>query len=877
MLKKIWSRFFGKTNGNDLSDELQFHLDKEIEQHMARGVPAGEARRQALISFGGVDQTREQVAEANWRHTPETMLQDLRFGLRVLAKSPGFALAAAITLALGIGANAYVFSMADALLVRPIAVPSLDRVMVIFRQYPNGNEIRQTTPADFLQLQRQNKSFESLSAFSNATFNLTDGDAPERVSAAEVTTNFFATLSVTPSIGRGFVDDEGQPGREHVAVLSYGLWTRRYGADPSILNREIHLNGQTFKVIGVAGKSINYPTVDLWVPISWTDALLNERKVASLEPFGRLKPGVTLAQSQSVMKGIAQELATAYPVTNKGVSVQVHPLRLVVNGTLSLPITEALALAAGLVLLISCTNVAGLLVARGVSRQREMAIRAALGARRWRLIRQLLAEYMLLAALGCTAAFVLAKWAVAAQLASFSPLFLRLVSGLSDMSVDLRAFLFMLVVTVFCVLIFGTVPAFGTSRPDLNYSLRESGQSSPSRSRQILRGVIVSVQVALALALLAGALLVGRGFHKIETVSEKFSPQSVLTFSIALPNSRYDDAAKKAQFYDTALERLRAIPGVSSAAAFTSTPFSDNGVSWINFRTQEQSSLKKNQLSSGIIQSVSPGYFQTIGIPLMSGGYFSLHDQTGRQQVAIVSERLARQFWPGEVALGKTLRLEDANHTGEWLTVVGVAQDVLYDWTNQFPEYTVYRPQAQEPRRSSLIALRTSGNPLDLIPAVRKVISGIDADLPVSEAQTLAQSIGDSVTPLRWIGSFVEALGFLAIVLAIVGVYGVMANAVSERTREIGIRIALGADRSRVLVLILRKSIFLTLAGIALGCPLALVLTRMLGSVTYGIGDTSVLTLLVCSLILFSVAVLACAIPARRASKVDPLIALRYE
>lgn len=869
-------KFLGRSAAGETSDELQFHLEKEIEQNISRGMSPAEAHRRALIALGGVQQTREQVRETHWSHFLETIFQDLRFGVRMLIKGPGFALAAVLTLALGIGANAYIFSFADAVLVRPLAFPRLDRLMTLFT-FQKGSLGRLVTPADFLDWRRQNQSFESLCGFSAGKFNITGGDGAEKASGSMVTANFFSTLGVSPQLGRGFSSDEDQPGHDQVVVLSYGLWTRRYGSDPSIVGRDIELNGRPYKVVGVAGKTLDFPTVDLWTPLAWTDAMTAERNIASLEAVGRLKPGITESQADAEMKGIAQQLAVGYPDTDKEKSVVVRPLRLVVNGTMCLPMTEALALAAALVLLLACANVAGLLIARGISRQREMAVRAALGARRRRLVRQLLIENVLLATLGCVTAFGLAKWAVAAQLASFSPVFVRLVNGLGQISVDARAFLFMLAITIISVFAFGIVPAFGTTRLDLNSSLREGGQSSASRSRHALRSAMVTLQVALALALLAGALLMSRGFHEVATSARNLGPEEVLTFTLQLPESKYAGSAEQAQLYDRAVDNLSQVPGAISVAAFTSTPFSNNGVSWITFRPDNQPSRKSSELPGGIIQSISPGFFATMRIPLMGGRDFSLQDKADHQQVVIINQRLAQRFWHGENPIGKTLQVEDGKIVSPWLTVVGVAQDMLYDWTNQIPEFAVYRPFAEAPRKTSLIAIRAAGNPLSLVPAARKAISAIDHDLPVGDVQTLAQDISDSVTPLAWIGGFVEALGLLALVLALVGVYGVMANAVNERRREIGIRIALGASRARVLAMILRKSMLLTLAGIVLGFPLALALDRMLASISYGVRSTETLMLLVCALMLLTVAFVACIVPARRASRIDPLATLRYE
>jgi putative ABC transport system permease protein len=871
--------FFGRRNDADLRDELAFHIEAETQKNLAAGMPANEARRQALIAFGGVQQTRESVREIRWGRLPSILVQDLRFGWRMLRHVPGFTFVAVITLALGIGANTAVFSLADTLLLHPLPFPHLDRLVTVFVRYGNSSMRRRMSPADFRDYQQRTRAFENLSAYSSADFNISGGSVPERVSGAKVSANFFSTIRLSAITGRTFSQDEELPGRANVAVLSYGLWMRRFGADTQVIGTDIKLNGLPYTIIGVMDKKLMFPGgAELWVPVEWTGKEAADRSNPQLEVFGRLKPGVTLEQAQQEMKAEAQALAARYPATNKDVSVQLRPLRLVVNGTLMLPMTELLFISALLVLLLACANVANLQLSRSTVRTREMAVRAALGARRGRLIGQLLAENLLLGTLGAVAAFVMARWILAYQAASVPPVMLRLVAGLSEMRVDHRALLFMLIAALFSVLASGLVPALRASRADVAHGLKEGKQSSAGRARHRLRSGLVAVQIAIALALMGGTILTLRGFQNMASASRSFAPEHVLTFAVTLPVSQYPDQQRKAGFYQQALDKLGAMPGAQSAAVLTTTPLSNNGVVWTRFRTDRQQELKADDLPGGIIQSISADYFDVMHIPLLRGRRFGRTDASD-VPVAIVNERLAGRFFPGSNPIGKRLKIEDSSLGSRWMEIVGVAGDVRYDWTDEAPEFTIYRPFTQAPIANTFFAVRTTADPLSLAPAVRKSMSQLDAELPVYEVETLQQAINDEIAGLKGTGDFVAGFGLLALILAGVGVYGVMACSVAERRQEVGIRMALGADRTRVMRLVLRRGLLLTLIGIIAGVPLAVALARSLGSiyVLYGVKAAESTLLLSCAAILTLISFLACAVPARRATQVEPMVALRSE
>ena len=876
-LDRLWAVLSRRRSDSDLRDELAFHLEHEVQQNIAAGMPPDEARRQALIVFGGVQQTRERVSEAHWMHALGTFLQDVRFGARMLRRSPGFTLVAITTLALGIGANTAVFSNADALLLRPLPFPQLDQLVTVFPQYGNGALGRRMAPADFRDYQQQNKSFKNLSAYSSKDFNVTGNSAPEKVSGAEVSANFFETAGMNAILGRTFAPNEEMPGQTNVAVISYGLWLRRFGADPKVIGHYIELNGTKYTILGVMDKAMMFPGgADLWVPIAWTQTRIADRKSSSFEVIGRLRPGTSLAMAKAEMKTRARELALQYPTTNKDLSVQLRSLRLVVNGTMMLPAMETLFLTALLVLLLACVNVANLQLSRGTVRIREMAVRAAIGARRARLVRQLLVESALLAALGSIAACLLARWVISLQVASMPPILFRIASGLNEMRVDERAMVFTLGVCLFTVLASGILPALSGTKLDLISGLKEGGKNFSGGSRHRLRNVLVAAQIALAVALLGGTILGVRGFQQMAETSRSFSSERVLTFAVTLPENKYSTPGSKAAFYQEAIEKLSAMPGVQSAAIFTTTPLSNNGVIWMGFQTEEQTDAKRKNLPGGIIHRVSPDYFDTLHIPVVAGRRFTRADQAGSPEVAIINQRLARRFFPNG-ALGRRIKIFRQDHESGWMEIVGIAGDVLYDWTNEIPEFTVYRPYPQAPPQTTLFAMRAAVNPLSLSPNLRQGMAQLDPDLPVYDVKTLAQAISEGVISLKLTGSFTAALGLIALLLAGVGIYGVMACSVAERRQEIGIRMALGADKGNVVFMILRRGLLLTGVGTGAGIPLAVGLTRSLASISYGANQGDPVIIGWSAAILALVALVACFLPARRATKVDPLVALRYE
>jgi putative ABC transport system permease protein len=807
--------------------------------------------------------------------TMATLMQDLKYGLRMILKNPGFTAVAVITLALGIGANTTIFTFANAFLVHPVSLPEVDRLAVV----ATGSEKAPAAPADFLDWKSQSAAFESMAAYSQSDLNTTAAGVPERVLGSRVTSNFFELLKVKAAIGRTFLPGEDQPGRDQAALLSYGLWQRRFGSDPNILGRVIELNSKAYTVAGVMGKDFEFPVpTDVWVPLAMNEKERAERAARTVRVVGRLKPGVSVAHAQSEMTTIAARLARDYPQTNKDRRAHVMPLVEYVEGSITRAYTFMLLVAVGFVLLIACANIANLQLARSMTRQKEMAVRTALGSNRWRGIRLLLTENVLLALLGCLASVLLSNWVLGLCSANMPAEIARLIPGWSRIHLDWSALSYTLVLAFLAGLIAGLGPAMRGSRTDLTEALKEGGRGSTAGGAgQRFRSVLVASQIAVALVLLIGGGLILKGFRKLIASQEIYAPHTVLTFQVSLPQSRYAEPAKRERFYRQALEKLRAMPGVASAAAFTTFPLSNNGVEYTPFQIEGRPVANSSSMPGSVLQTVSPNYLSMMRVPLLDGREFAEEDRAGTSAVAIVSQRLARRYWPNESALGKRIQIGEPASHGPWLSIVGIAGDVLYDWTNQRPEATVYVPYAQSPAQDSLLAMRASAISENLGKNVQVQIASIDPELPIFEVKTLSDAIHESVVGLAYTSDMMAGLGIIALAIALTGVYGVMSYAVAERTHEIGVRLSLGAQRRDVLWLISRRGLLLTAAGSAVGLPMSVWLAHLLTGLIYGTSALDPATFISIPTLLSCVALLACYIPARRAMQVDPIIALRYE
>ena len=807
------------------------------------------------------------------------MLNDLRYGIRALRRNPAVTVAAVVALALGISSNTAMFSLADAFLFKPLALKHPDR-LVMLPETRGDHPIAGTSnvsPANFEDWKRQAQSFEGLAACEMISFNITGQGDPEGALGDRVSSGFFELLEAQPAMGRVFRPEEDQPGREQEVILSFGLWQRRYAADARIIGKTVRLDGRPFTVVGVMPKDFHFPKgAELWRPMAMGDRERAVRGPRYMDVVARLKPGVTVRQAGAEMDVIANRLAQAYPQTNRGWRVRVMSVRDFLVGDLTNTYTWMLLGAVGFVLLIACANVANLQFARATFRAKEIAVRTALGASRWGVVRLLLTESILLGVVGAVGGIWLAQWDVEMIQAHMPPEIARWVSGWDQIHLDGRTLLFTALVAVIAGVVSGLAPALESSRPNLNETLKEGVRGSSSgRSGSGLRSVLLVGEIALALVLLVGAGLMVKGVHGLIAINDNLAPQSVLTMRITLPEAKYKESREISAFFRRALDSLAALPGVKGATVETSVPYGDLGGSSrfsIEGRPEEAGEQRVAQ-----DQIVSPNYFGTMRVGLREGREFSERDGRDTQPVVIISENMARRYWPGTTALGRKIRLGAEDVKEPWLTVVGVAEDVRYDWFFVEPKPVVYRPYSQVGRPYTYVALRTSGDPLALVAGVRHAITNLDSELPVFEVMTLEKVISESVLGLSYVAVMMTVLGGIALVLACVGVYGVMAYAVSERTREIGIRLALGAERTHVLRMVIGRGLAVTAIGLSIGFVLAVMVARLLASFIYGVSATDWQIFGGISLALASAAILACYIPARRAMRIDPVEALRYE
>jgi putative ABC transport system permease protein len=803
--------------------------------------------------------------------TMNTVWHDLRYGARMLMKKPGFTLIAVMTLALGIGANTAIFSIVNAVLLKSLPFAEPDRLIRLFESNPQRGwpEFSASAP-NFKDWQRQQSVFEQLAALELWAFNLTEGE-PERVAGTRVTANLFPLLGVTPALGRSFLREEEQAGRHRVVMLSHGLWQRRFGGNPDLLGKTIQLSGEGHTVVGIMPPNFQLTgNANVWVPLVLdpaTEPWRANRANHNLLVIGRLKPGVSFAQAQAHMDGIARQLEQQYPASNAGWGIR---LRTVYDWIIPENVQTALLVllgAVGFVLLIACANVANLFLARATLRQREVAIRSALGASRRRVVQQFLTESGVLALLGGGAGVLLAMWGVDV-LVTRAPIN---IPRLTEAAVDRRVLVFSLGVSLLTSLLFGFVPALQASRPNLSEAFKEGGRTSPSGARHRVRSVLVVAEIALALVLLVGAGLLIQSFVRLQNVSLGFNPENVLTLQMALPTAQYREPEKRTAFYAQLVERLRSLPGVMGAAAISQVPF--QGGNWAMEVAIEGREASPQEALSADARAVTPNYFRTMGIPLLQGRDFTEHDGPDSTNM-IISEEMARRFWPNENPIGKRFRPGVRN---PWMTVVGVVGNVRNLSLNQDPRPAFYFSSAQLGFDAMAIVVRAAGNPENLIAAVRGEVAVLDKALPISAVRTMQTILSTAAGQSRFQTMLLGLFAALALILATVGVFGVISYSVSQRTHEIGIRVALGAGRRDVLRLVVGQGMILAVIGVAIGVAGALALTRVMKGLLYGVSPTDPTTFALISLLLTGVALLASYIPARRATKVDPMVALRYE
>ena len=805
----------------------------------------------------------------------ESLLNDFRYAIRSIIKRPGFAAIAVVTLALGIGANTAIFSTVNALLLNPLPFPEQNRVVAIWDKNPkNGMEHNEVTMANYLDWRAQNQSFAHLALERWWSTNLTAGDTPERVQGFLVTANFLDVLGVKPVKGRNFVEEENQPGKDGVAIITDSLWQRRFGSDPNIVNKTITTNGVVRTVIGVLPADFNYPKgAEVYAPIALTPELMKNRGFHSYYVIAKLKPGVSLKAAQAEMDTITARLAAQYPETNVGLGASVYPIVADTVRQYSAALWVMMG-AVGFVLMIACANVANLMLARATGRQKEIALRTALGASRWRIVRQLLVESLIIALIGGTLGVLVGVWGIDLLKASNPGEAAKFAPGWKNLGINLPVLLFTLGLSLLSGLIFGLAPAWQASKPDLNDALKEGGRNSSSGSRR-LRSLLVISEVALSLVLLIGAGLSFRSFLAMLKTNPGFNSDGVLTMNLNLPVAKYKDGNARAAFFTDLLQRVKTVPGVQSAAVVNYLPLGGANAS-DDFLVEGQPEPKAGDENTGRYRVCTPDYFQTMGISILKGRPFTDQDRAGSKPVIIVNETLARRYWPNGDAVGKRMRFSGPLDKAPWMEVVGIAQDVKHELNLPVtPDY--YTPHAQDPWNAMVLVARTTVEPGSMAGPIRQQVLAIDRDQPVYGVYTMNEVRAISVTLYTFAFATISIFATVALVLASIGIYGVMAFAVSQRTQEIGIRMALGARAMDVLKLVITNGMSLAVIGVIAGLVGSFGITRLMASLLFDVSPTDLVTFALVTAGLLLVALIACYIPARRATKVDPLVALRYE
>ena len=810
-----------------------------------------------------------------------TIFQDVRYGVRMLLKNPGFTIVAVLALTLGIGADSAIFSVVNAVLLRPLPYDESER-LVFLSERSQVLEGMSIAYPNFLDWRAQNSAFESIGVYRRQSYNLTGSGEPERLVAGQVSADLFTVLRVNAGSGRIFTNAEDQPGVPPVVVLSHGLWQRRFGGDPGIIGQNLTLDGRSFTVIGIMPSGFLFPSrAEMWTPVGLQakDPGWESRgNHPGLYAMARLKPGITVEQARDDMEIVAANLEKQYPDSNTGNRATITPALENIVRDIRAALLVLLS-AVGFVLLIACANVANLLLARATNRQKEIAIRFALGASRTRIIRQLLTESMLLSFAGGVLGLLLAQAAVK-LIVAISP---NSIPRAAEIGLDQRVLAFTVAVSLLTGIIFGLAPAFQASKPDLNETLKEAGRGSTGR-RHILRSALVVSEVALTMVLLIGAGLMIRSFYRLQRVDPGFVADRLLTFNVALPQKKYAEGQQRINFYQQLLQNLRALPGVESVGMATGLPLGNNGWQsgfWIEGRPEPP----QGQRPLTEVAFVSAGYFDTMKMTLLSGRNFTeqdikpstppdpQHPDFTPPTVNVIDEEFARRYFPDENPLGQQLRF-----WGGKVTIVGIVRRVKMEGlSTDSNRVQSYYPYLQNPGGSMSIVLRTAGDPTALSNEVRQQVLAIDPDQPIYSVQTMGQIWEDSIAPDRLLLMLLGTFAAVALVLAGVGIYGVMAYSVTQRTHEIGIRMALGARQGNVLGMVVRQGMTLAVAGLAIGLVGAWLATRAMASLLFGVSATDPATFAMISVVLAGVALGACLVPARRATKVDPMIALRYE
>jgi predicted permease len=805
----------------------------------------------------------------------ESLRSDITYALRNLWKRPGFTLIAALTLAIGIGANTAIFSAVHSLLLKPLQFHELDRVIAIWDKSPSrGYDHNEVTFANYLDWQAQSHSFEQLALYRWWSVNLAGIDPPERIQGFLVTANYLDALGVKPIIGRNFLPEENQPGKNEVVIISHSLWQRRFGGDPNILNKTISTNGVVCKIVGVMPEHFNYPKGgEIYGPLPVTPQIMQNRRIHTYYVVGRLKPGVSIQSAQSDIDNITARLEQQYPEFNKGWGATVYPIVADTVRTYDTVLWVVMA-AVAFVLLIACANVANLMLARASGRQREIALRTALGASRWRIIRQLLTESVIVALLGGALGVLVAFWGLDALRAANPGDAARFAPGWHQLGLNFTVLAFTLGLSLFSGIVFGLVPALQVSKPNLNDSLKEGSRQTSGHSHR-LRSSLVVLEIAVSLVLLVGAGLAVRTFLALLKTDPGFNTENLLTLNLMLPATKYTDEPKRAAFYNELLQRMKSTPGVESAAAVNFLPLGGSNASDA-YLVEGEPEPPSDQENLARYRVCTPEYFETMGIRVVKGRGFTEQDKKGAPLVVIVNETFARKHWPNGDVIGKRIKSYGPIDKAPWMEIVGVVQDVKHE-LNLAVTPDFYFPYAQDVWSGMVVVARTKVDPASLANALRQQVWAIDKDQAVFDVRTMKEVRSISVGMYSSGSVMLGIFAGLALLLASIGIYGVMAFAVSQRTQEIGIRMALGARALDVLKLVVKHGMKLALLGVAIGLVGSWALTRFMKGLLFGVAPTDLLTFGLVSLCLLVAAFIACYLPARRATKVDPLEALRYE
>ncbi|HJT28270.1 MAG TPA: ABC transporter permease [Pyrinomonadaceae bacterium] len=873
----------------EIVEELGQHLEDVYQRSLRAGATEAEAKNAALQELATDDLLQKEMRRSQipFKESPVAggptnsnfvadLMHDLRYAARLQRKNPGFTVVAVIALALGIGANTAIFSVVNTILLRPLPYKDPERLVMVWEDATKHGYPRDTpAAANFVDWRDQNQVFEGMAAIYDTSFNLTGSGDPERLEGRSVSANMFSLLGVEPQIGRVFTAAEDQPGAQRVVLLSYALWQRRFGGDQKIVGQSLTLNGESYVVVGVMTARFQFPSSDdqVWVPIAFTQEDAGNRNRHYLQVLARLKPGVSLTQAQSEMSTIAARLQQQYPESNTDLGAAVQPLHEHLVGDIK-PALLVLLGAVGLVLLIACANVANLLLARAAVRQKEIAVRVALGARRWRLIRQFLTESVLLSTLGGLVGLAIAFGGLV-LLKTFIP---ENISQTREISIDLKVLGFTFLVSVATGLIFGLAPAVQAARFNQIDTLKEGGRDAATGGAgKRLRGLLVMAEVAISLVLLIGAGLLINSFLRLRNVDPGFRADNLLTMRVVLPDLKYETMDRRSVFYTDLINRVQSLAGVRSAAVTTNLPLYRQGNS-ISIGIEGRPAPPPGQELIVVTRIVSPGYFDTMSIPLLQGRQLSEQDAKTTPRVVVISETMGRRYWPGEDAVGKRISLGRIRKPEDWFQVVGVVKDVRQFELTAEPRpqmYLTYRQAGFFDARD--LVVKTDVDPASMAATVRNAVWEIDKDQPVSNIQTMEEILAGSIARQRFSMLLLAIFAAVALVLAGVGIYGVMSYSVAQRTHEIGIRMALGAQTGAVLKLAVGYGMKLVLAGLVIGLIAAFALTRVMSTLLFGVTATDPATFTLISLLLIAVAVIASYIPARRATRVNPIIALRYE